>query len=63
MNKENSLRVDVYGSFDKLKLGIDSVDDSDPEVTGSFGYDTQFNSLITHWHYKDGPIDTDFSPG
>jgi len=63
IDKKHTLRVDWYGALDKLKLVTELVNDSEPEFSGAFGFETMFHSLVLHYDYKTDKFKSSFSPG
>lgn len=63
INKKHTLRIDWYGGLDKLKLVTELVNDSEPEFSGQFGFQTMFHSLVLHYDYKTDKFKSSFSPG
>ncbi len=56
INEDNRLDLDFYGSVDTIEALIDSANEEEPEITGSFGVNTIFNKFVAHWRYKNDAL-------
>jgi hypothetical protein len=63
IDKYHSLSFDWYGALDKLELLTSIVSDSNPEVTGQFGFRQMFHNGIIRYTYDNGIFKSVFSPG
>lgn len=63
LNKNHTLRLNVYGAKDGMAMNIDMVDDGDPNLTGMIDFSTSGHSVFIHHIYEKGKIRNHFSPG
>ncbi len=63
IDDNHSVGIDFYGLHEEMSMGLDTVDDADPEISGGIGDVTSCHGAFIHYDFQKDGFHSHLSPG